>query len=191
MTVDDAEFREFFAGEYSRLCWLGFLLTGSGAEGEELAQEALVRIWWRWRRAPSAGPTPPTWSSRPSTSGPRSGPRVTAPGETLPGTSVGASQPTVVGLVLAHQSGKPEGATITITADSNERLDDSPVRGGSRRADGREYRLHPGANPGEVGRYAIMWPDFCRVRAGCGGSFWPRLLWSPVPAPPAGTRCSG
>jgi RNA polymerase sigma-70 factor (sigma-E family) len=49
LAVDDAEFREFFASEYSRLCWLGFLLTGSGAEGEELAQEALVRIWWRWR----------------------------------------------------------------------------------------------------------------------------------------------
>jgi RNA polymerase sigma-70 factor (sigma-E family) len=47
--ADDAEFREFFASEYARLCWLGFLLTGSGAEGEELAQEALVRIWWRWR----------------------------------------------------------------------------------------------------------------------------------------------
>jgi len=49
LAVDDAEFREFFAGEYARLCWLGFLLTGSGAEGEELAQEALVRMWWRWR----------------------------------------------------------------------------------------------------------------------------------------------
>jgi RNA polymerase sigma-70 factor (sigma-E family) len=49
LAVDDAEFREFFAGEYARLCWLGFLLTGSGTEGEELAQEALVRIWWRWR----------------------------------------------------------------------------------------------------------------------------------------------
>ena len=49
MAVDDAEFREFFASEYSRLCWLGFLLTGSTAEGEELAQEALVRMWWRWR----------------------------------------------------------------------------------------------------------------------------------------------
>jgi RNA polymerase sigma-70 factor (sigma-E family) len=49
LAVDDAAFREFFAGEYSRLCWLGFLLIGSRAEGEELAQEALVRIWWRWR----------------------------------------------------------------------------------------------------------------------------------------------
>jgi RNA polymerase sigma-70 factor (sigma-E family) len=49
LAVDDTEFREFFASEFSRLCWLGFLLTGSGAEGEELAQEALVHIWWRWR----------------------------------------------------------------------------------------------------------------------------------------------
>jgi RNA polymerase sigma-70 factor (sigma-E family) len=49
LAVDDAEFREFFAAEYPRLCWLGFLLTGSRGEGEELAQEALVRIWWRWR----------------------------------------------------------------------------------------------------------------------------------------------
>jgi RNA polymerase sigma-70 factor (sigma-E family) len=49
LAVDDAAFREFFASEYSRLCWLGFLLTGSRAEGEELAQEALVRIWWRWQ----------------------------------------------------------------------------------------------------------------------------------------------
>ena len=49
MAVDDAEFRELFASEYARLCWLGFLLTGSRAEGEELAQETLVRMWWRWR----------------------------------------------------------------------------------------------------------------------------------------------
>jgi RNA polymerase sigma-70 factor (sigma-E family) len=49
LALDDVEFRAFFAREYSRLCWLGFLLTGSGTEGEELAQEALVRIWWRWR----------------------------------------------------------------------------------------------------------------------------------------------
>jgi hypothetical protein len=104
------------------------------------------------------------------------GPPAAVPGGTLPGTSVGA-QPNVVGLVLVPRSGKPDGATITITADSNQQLDDSPVRGGSRRADGREYRLHPGSNPGEVGRYAIMWPDFCRLRVGCGGSAWPRILW--------------
>ena len=49
MAIDDAEFSEFFASQYARLCWLGLLLTGSRAEAEELAQEALVRTWWRWR----------------------------------------------------------------------------------------------------------------------------------------------
>jgi RNA polymerase sigma-70 factor (sigma-E family) len=48
MAVDDVEFREFFAAQYERLCWLGLLLTGDQAEAEELAQEALVRTWWRW-----------------------------------------------------------------------------------------------------------------------------------------------
>ena len=48
MAVDDLEFREFFASQYARLCWLGLLLTGDRAEAEELAQEALVRTWWRW-----------------------------------------------------------------------------------------------------------------------------------------------
>jgi RNA polymerase sigma-70 factor (sigma-E family) len=48
MAVDDAEFREFFTSQYARLCWLGLLLTGDRAEAEELAQEALVRTWWRW-----------------------------------------------------------------------------------------------------------------------------------------------
>ena len=45
----DAEFSEFFASQYARLCWLGCALTGSPSQAEELAQEALVRIWWRWR----------------------------------------------------------------------------------------------------------------------------------------------
>ena len=45
----DAEFSEFFASQYARLCWLGCALTGSPAQAEELAQEALVRTWWRWR----------------------------------------------------------------------------------------------------------------------------------------------
>ena len=49
MAVDEAEFSEFFASQYAPLCWLGLLLTGSHAEAEELAQEALVRTWWRWR----------------------------------------------------------------------------------------------------------------------------------------------
>jgi RNA polymerase sigma-70 factor (sigma-E family) len=45
----DAEFSEFFASQYARLCWLGCALTGSPAQAEELAQDALVRTWWRWR----------------------------------------------------------------------------------------------------------------------------------------------
>ena len=49
MAVDEAEFSEFFASQYAELCWVGLLLTGSRAEAEELAQEALVRTWWRWQ----------------------------------------------------------------------------------------------------------------------------------------------
>jgi RNA polymerase sigma-70 factor (sigma-E family) len=49
VAVDDADFSEFFASQYGPLCWLGLLLTGSRAEAEELAQEALVRTWWRWK----------------------------------------------------------------------------------------------------------------------------------------------
>jgi RNA polymerase sigma-70 factor, ECF subfamily len=49
VAVDETEFSEFFASQYGRLCWLGLLLTGSRAEAEELAQEALVRTWWRWK----------------------------------------------------------------------------------------------------------------------------------------------
>ena len=45
----DTEFSDFFASQYARLCWLGCALTGSPAQAEELAQEALVRTWWRWR----------------------------------------------------------------------------------------------------------------------------------------------
>jgi RNA polymerase sigma-70 factor (sigma-E family) len=48
MSVGDVEFRDFYAAQYARLCWLGLLLTGDQAEAEELAQEALVRTWWRW-----------------------------------------------------------------------------------------------------------------------------------------------
>jgi RNA polymerase sigma-70 factor (sigma-E family) len=48
LAVDEVEFREFFADQYTRLCWLGLLLTGDQAQAEELAQEALARTWWRW-----------------------------------------------------------------------------------------------------------------------------------------------
>jgi RNA polymerase sigma-70 factor (sigma-E family) len=50
VAVDDLEFREFFASQYARLCWLGYLLTGDRAEAEELAQDALVRTYQRWAR---------------------------------------------------------------------------------------------------------------------------------------------
>jgi RNA polymerase sigma-70 factor (sigma-E family) len=49
VAVDEAEFSEFFASQYAPLCWLGLLLTGSRTQAEELAQEALVRTWWRWK----------------------------------------------------------------------------------------------------------------------------------------------
>ena len=104
------------------------------------------------------------------------GSRVLARGEALPGTSIGVPRPVVVGLVLVPRSGRPDGARITITTEDNERLDYSAVRGGSRRADGREYKFHPGSGSGDVGRYAVLWPDWCRMGRGCGGSFWPRLL---------------
>jgi DNA-directed RNA polymerase specialized sigma24 family protein len=45
----DEDFRGFFAQQYERLCRLGFLLTGDPAQAEELAQDAQVRTWWRWR----------------------------------------------------------------------------------------------------------------------------------------------
>ena len=48
MSWEDSQFPEFFASQYGRLRRLGFLLTGDWSEGEELAQDALVRVWWRW-----------------------------------------------------------------------------------------------------------------------------------------------
>jgi RNA polymerase sigma-70 factor (sigma-E family) len=47
--ISEREFQEFFASQYGRLCWLGLLLTGRRADAEELAQDALVRTWRRWR----------------------------------------------------------------------------------------------------------------------------------------------
>lgn len=44
----EAEFQEFFASQYPALCRLGYWLTGDWGEAEELAQEALVRAYWRW-----------------------------------------------------------------------------------------------------------------------------------------------
>jgi hypothetical protein len=108
------------------------------------------------------------------------GTRVYQPGEVLPGTPVGRPVPAVVGLVLAPRSGGPSDATITISTEDElveqERFDPAAVRGGSRRPDGRDYRLHPGAGPGAVGRYLVFWPDFCSTWAGCSGASAPRVL---------------
>ena len=46
---EDLEFREFFAVQFARLRRLGFWLTGDWGQAEELAQEALVRTYRRWR----------------------------------------------------------------------------------------------------------------------------------------------
>jgi RNA polymerase sigma-70 factor, ECF subfamily len=42
------QFQEFFAAHYPWLRRLGYWLTGDWTEAEELAQEAMVRTWWRW-----------------------------------------------------------------------------------------------------------------------------------------------
>lgn len=36
MAVDDLEFREFFAGQFGQLHWLGLRLTGNPGQAEEL-----------------------------------------------------------------------------------------------------------------------------------------------------------
>jgi RNA polymerase sigma-70 factor (sigma-E family) len=46
---EDLEFQEFFAGQFGRLRRLGFWLTGDWGEAEDLAQDALVRTYRRWR----------------------------------------------------------------------------------------------------------------------------------------------
>ena len=48
MGWEDSQFPEFFASQYAGLRRLGFLLTGDWSQGEELAQDALVRVYWRW-----------------------------------------------------------------------------------------------------------------------------------------------
>ena len=48
MGWENSQFPEFFASQYGGLRRLGFLLTGDWSQGEELAQDALVRVYWRW-----------------------------------------------------------------------------------------------------------------------------------------------
>jgi RNA polymerase sigma factor (sigma-70 family) len=49
----DEDFVEFFGREYARLARACLLLTGSPTEAEELAQEALVRVYARWNNVGS------------------------------------------------------------------------------------------------------------------------------------------
>jgi DNA-directed RNA polymerase specialized sigma24 family protein len=49
----DENFGKFFGREYARLARACLLLTGSPTEAEELAQEALVRVYARWNNVGS------------------------------------------------------------------------------------------------------------------------------------------
>jgi RNA polymerase sigma-70 factor (ECF subfamily) len=48
VTSERAAFSDFFAKRYARLARACLLLTGSSAEGEDLAQEAMARVLERW-----------------------------------------------------------------------------------------------------------------------------------------------
>ena len=50
-----ADFREFYEAERERLGRALFLLAGSSHEAEDLAQEALVRVYERWSRVREMG----------------------------------------------------------------------------------------------------------------------------------------
>jgi RNA polymerase sigma-70 factor (sigma-E family) len=48
VAAEELGFQEFYAAQYERLRRLAYWLTGDWGQAEELAQEALVRTWWRW-----------------------------------------------------------------------------------------------------------------------------------------------
>jgi RNA polymerase sigma-70 factor (sigma-E family) len=48
--VEPDDFRRFFDEQYGRLRRLGFLMTGSWEQGDELAQDAMVRTYAAWPR---------------------------------------------------------------------------------------------------------------------------------------------
>jgi RNA polymerase sigma factor (sigma-70 family) len=50
VTSEASTFGDFFAERYGRLARACLLLTGSAAEGEDLAQEAMARVLERWDR---------------------------------------------------------------------------------------------------------------------------------------------
>jgi hypothetical protein len=83
---------------------------------------------------------------------------------TRPGPAGGAPRPAVVGVVLVPRSGEPRGAAVTVTTDDRR----TSFSATGQRSDGRTYELRPGARPGEVGQYAVPWPDYCPQRLRCG-----------------------
>jgi RNA polymerase sigma factor (sigma-70 family) len=50
VTAETPDFGDFFAEQYRRLARACLLLTGSAAEAEDLAQEAMARVLERWDR---------------------------------------------------------------------------------------------------------------------------------------------
>jgi RNA polymerase sigma-70 factor (sigma-E family) len=46
--AQEVDFPEFFASQYPELCRLGYWLTGDWGQAEDLAQDALARVYWRW-----------------------------------------------------------------------------------------------------------------------------------------------
>lgn len=89
----------------------------------------------------------------------------------------GASRSTVIGVVLRPRTARPARAEIVVTANDNPKLDYSIFQPGGRRPDGLDYRLHPGIGRDGVGRYALLWPDFCTPGIGCVEGANPRVLW--------------
>jgi hypothetical protein len=89
----------------------------------------------------------------------------------------GVPRSTVIGVVLRPRAASPARAEIMVTTDDNPKLDRSIFQQGSRRPDGLDYRLHPGIGRDGVGRYALLWPDFCTPRIGCMERAYPRVLW--------------
>lgn len=48
--TDERSFERFFADEYERLGRALFLVTGDASEAEDIAQDAMVRVFERWDR---------------------------------------------------------------------------------------------------------------------------------------------
>jgi hypothetical protein len=91
---------------------------------------------------------------------------------TRPGPAGGAARPAVVGVVLVPGSGEPRGAAITVSTDDRR----TSFSATGQRSDGRTYELRPGSGPGEVGQYAVPWPDYCPQRLRCGRAWSGRML---------------